>query len=307
MKKIIVIWLLVLHWYLVFGAWNFVLASSSTSFGVYPPKISVVSPPDQKVKVPLKIINGGNLETLTFSVSSITTSTEGSVELNDKQEEATEWLKINNNELSRAVEKIDAVAESTLNLTIDIPKNALANDHYIALIVSALNNESYSTTNSRGVAQIAIPIIISVKETNTIEELKVEKFEIPGFSFNSEIPISLLVKNPGLYLIETVGTITSSGPLSKKHQEILPKETVLAGSSRLIGGKNFSLKTSGFGPTNISISIQLDKSDPLIITKSVFIVPVYLLLPVIMILVFLIFTILNSRNKKKTKPSPKQK
>jgi len=270
------------------------LAASYTSFGVYPPKISVVSPPDQKVKVPLKIINGGDLETLMFSASNISTTLEGSIELNDKQEEAIAWLKVNNSDLSKAVEKIDAGAESTISLTIEIPKNALSNDHYIALIISALNNESYPTTTVRGIAQIAIPIIISVKDTNVSEELTINKFEIPTISLNTEIPVNLIVKNPGKYLVETVGTITSKGMFSSKHQEVLPRETVLAEKERLIGGRGYTFKTNSFGPTNISISIQLDKSDPLTMTKNVFIIPIQIFLPILILMIVVVFAVMKS-------------
>lgn len=303
MKKLIVLSLILFSLLFTKAA----LASSTASFGIYPPKISVISPPNQKVKIPLKVISGNSLETLTFSASNIRADEEGSVELIDLQEEAITWLKINNNDLSKAQETINSSSESTINLTIDIPKNALVNDHYLALIVSAQNNESFSSSLSRAVAQIAIPIIISVKETSISEELKIESFDIPSISLSQVVPVNLKLKNPGKYLVETIGTITSKGPISPKHQALLPKDTVLAGQSRLVGGKNYTFNTQSlFGPTNITISIQLDQSKPLTISKSVFIIPITILLPILAVLIVIIFKIIghklgsknNSRSKK---------
>lgn len=293
------IWILVLHWYLVLGAWSLCLASD-VSFGVFPPKISIITAPSQTINIPLKIINGADLENFNFSSIQISTNEEGSVVFVNQPDEASSWLKIDGSDLSKAIVKADQNAESQVNLNVEIPKSALQSDHYIALIISSENNDENLTTHSKSIGQIAIPIIISVKGEIVPESLAVESFSIPKISLDPKVPVYLKLKNPGSYLVETVGTITSKGISGKKHQEMLPKTTVLSKSSRVIGGKNFIFNTNSLGPTNITISIQLDQSSPITISKSVFILPKYIL--VFIIIVVAAFVLVISRKKLKLSP-----
>lgn len=291
MKQLSSLTIIILFFFLYFvlGTWNLCSASQIASFGIYPPKISVISPPSQSVKIPIKVVNGADLDTLTFSASAVKVDEEGSIRLIGDPEEAITWLKIDDEELSYASLKIDAGSESSFTLKIDIPKSAMENDHYLALIISSKSEETAETTHSEGVAQIALPIIISIKDRVVPEKLTVESLKIPGVSLSSEIPIGLTLKNPGLYLVETVGTITAKGLLSSKHQEIIPKVAVLSNSTRLLGGRNYTFNTEVVGPTTITISIQLDKSSNLVISKNVLIIPAFI--PIIfIIIIFLIIT-----------------
>lgn len=269
------------------------LGFSNVSFGIYPPKISIITAPNQTISIPVKVVNGEDVETLSFLASAIKSDEEGSVELVSTEEEAVSWLKVENKDLSKASVKINAGVESSFNLKIDIPGSALVNDHYIALIVSAENDEVLPAIHSRGIPQIAVPIIISVKEKSEPESLEVEQFSIPIISLDSKIPVRLKLKNPGKYLVETIGTITAESPFSGSHREILPNAAVLSNSSRVLGGKNFIFQTESIGPTNITISIQLDQSNNLTISKNVFILPLNILIIFSIIITVIVLILLS--------------
>lgn len=281
MKKLIILLIIIIHYPL--SIINSAYALSSVSFGVYPPKISIITPPNQTIKVPLKIINGGELETFAFSVSPISIDLYGTINLSTQSDEASAWLTIDNKDLSKSQIKLNANEEASLNLEIKVPKNTLENDHYISLVVSSKNEETSDSTFVRSIAQIAIPIILSIKESSEPESLIVEEFSLPKISFSSEIPVVLKLKNPGKFLIETVGTITAKNAGGAKSQEILPKVPILAGSSRLIGQGSYKFKTQSFGPTTITVSLLLDQSKPTTVSKNVFIIPFPALIAIVSI------------------------
>lgn len=308
MKNNIVNWKLVIGSIGV-GVWSLfllippsALAISSVSFGVYPPKISITTRPNQTIKVPLKIINGGELDTFAFSSSPISADLFGTINLSSQPDEASSWLTIENKDLSKSQVKLNANEETALTLEIKVPKNTLENDHYISLVVSSKNEETSDSTFVKSIAQIAIPIILSIKEGSEPESLIVEEFSMPNISFSSEVPVALKLKNPGKFLVETIGTITAKSLGQTKAQEVIPKAPILSGSSRYLGQKGYRFKTKSFGPTTITVSITLDQSKPLTISKSVFIVP----LPALIMIVSLITILAISISKKFFSRTPKK-
>lgn len=296
--KILIIFFIAIN--LQLSAFSLARAASSVSFGVYPPKISIITPPNQTIKVPLKIVNGDSLNTYTFSSLAISADPYGTINLSSQPDEASSWLTIENKELSISQVKLNSGEEKNLNLEVKIPTNVLENDHYISLVVSSKNEDNSDTTFVRTITQVAIPIIISIKETNEPENLIIEEFSVPKIVFGSEVPVSLRLKNPGKFLVETVGTITETGFNNTKSQEIVPKAPILAGTSRYLQPYGYKFKAKSFGFTTITISLILEQSKNLTVSKNIFIVPYPLIIIVISLVTAFSLIFVNKIISRKT-------
>ncbi len=231
--KILSILFLLSFFLFVFSLNLKVSAQSVTETTLIPPSIDVFANPGDTLTEKVDIRNESstantyNLSTENFVPSGdqgFVALTPGSV---DSTYSLASWINLSSTTLT-----IPAHSSQSVNYNIVVPNNAEPGTHDGAITVQTAVNAVPGVAN---VSSGQVSLILLTVSGNVTENVKVDNFSAPNFSYNGPIPLSLKITDNGDVYEKPSGYILLTNIFGAKVDEIsLNGENVLPGASRIM-------------------------------------------------------------------------
>ena len=188
--------------------------AQSVDLGIYPPVFQIQTVPPSNIKIPFSIQNFADSSVdLIVSLKPFTAapSENGTISfLNNinsyPDPSLLERIQVLDNDISIDTLTLAPKQKRNLNLTIDVPKNEIKGEYYIALLFTSANQNTPSSNSTQATAGISSNILLSVGPFGNAKGY-IEDFSTQPFVAKGPIPFNVRVKNTSDRYITPKGDI----------------------------------------------------------------------------------------------------
>jgi len=275
--KKFVVWYLGIGIFLLFGAWNLVLAQSF-SLSITPPLLEVMMIPGKTITQVYRLANQGATSLIYSQIVAFEPADDlGNINLElgsqlpaSSNQQFLSWFSWQNVDITLPGTFLVKSGETQeLVLRLQVPKDAEEKDYYTSLVFS-VNPKGHlvSTTGTQAAGMLAANILLTVsKDGNPPKNGKIIDFSVPEFSlFNlkfrlfdsfDKIPFTLKVANTGQSLFKPQGSVKIISPSDKEVEFLeIAVQNILARSQRklyIVGNEETPLKEISWQPRGLKI------------------------------------------------------
>jgi hypothetical protein len=188
--------------------------AQSVDLGIYPPVFQIQTVPPSSIKIPFSIQNFADSSVdLIISLKPFTAanSENGTISfLNDissyPDPSLLERIQVLDNDIPIDTLTLAPKQKKNLNLTIDVPKNEVKGEYYIALLFTSSNQNTLNSSSTQATAGISSNILLSVGPFGNAKGY-IEDFSTNPFVAKGPISFNVRVKNTSDRYITPKGDI----------------------------------------------------------------------------------------------------
>jgi hypothetical protein len=307
-----------------------VVHAQSVDLGIYPPVFQIQTIPPSSIKIPFSIQNFADSSVdLVISLKPFTAaSTEnGTISFLDDLSSYPDSSLLERIQVLENDNPIDTLTlaprqKKDLNLTIDVPKNEVKGEYYIALTFTSTNQAIINSSSSHATAGISSNILLSVGPFGDAKGY-IEDFSTNPFVAKGPIPFTVRVKNTSDRYITPKGDIVITNMFGQTIGKVslLPVNILSNTVRRIPDSAQSDINSAVFakikdvvnnsqspvaiwpekfllGPYTATLTIALSDSGPLYKKSIIFFAfPTEYLIAIFIIIIIILFIVLRIKQK----------
>jgi hypothetical protein len=295
--------------FFVFAFFDKAMAASSMSLTATPVRLgddfSISLSPGEKKQVQVKVRNGAiDPVVLESGVLDFVVASDGSTPIAvDKSQANNRWSLASWLTLVPAEHKLSSEELATVNVLIEVPKDALPGGHY-AMIYHRPINASTDSVSGSGISQRVGTLLYVTVKGPVNESASISSFDWPKFLENGPVNFSLNINNQSDIHINTKPVLKIYNLFGKQVANIeVEAKNIFPKSERSFSGKWDKVWGLGYYKAVVEAAYG-SQGKVMTTTAGLFLIPVKIILLILILTLIITILVLSIKKRKESKIIP---